>query len=275
MGRRDFFEQEKRRKMIMTFAVTLGLAVVACVSIFVMYSKKLNDEAEANLLALAQEDENIVSNDELQETSFSSDKTVPELPNNSVQVELNTPSGSENSTENTVTTQEKVSKEPVSPVVKNTVEEESKAEKNKEVSEEQPEEELQFQAPVAGEIIKDYAMETLVYSETLDEWCTHSGIDIEAEKSSVVAAAEKGTVESIKSDPRYGLTVTIAHSNGFKTVYSNLLTTEFVKEGEQVEKGQNIATVGETASFEVADRSHLHFEMYQDGVAVNPTIYFK
>ena len=62
---------------------------------------------------------------------------------------------------------------------------------------------------------------------------------------------------------------------GFKSFYSNLLTTEFVKEGEEVEKGQTIATVGETASFEVADDCHLHFEMYKDGVAVNPTIYFK
>ena len=42
-----------------------------------------------------------------------------------------------------------------------------------------------------------------------------------------------------------------------------------------VEKGQTIATVGETASFEVADESHLHFEIYKDGTPVNPTIYLK
>ena len=123
--------------------------------------------------------------------------------------------------------------------------------------------------------MKDFAMDTLVYSETLDEWCTHSGIDIKADKASVVMASEKGKVESIKNDPRYGLTVIIAHSNGFKSVYSNLLTTEFVQEGEEVEKGQTIATVGETASFEIADDSHLHFEMHKDGIPVNPTIYFK
>ena len=134
---------------------------------------------------------------------------------------------------------------------------------------------MKFQAPVVGEIIKDFAIENLIYSTTLEEWTTHSGIDIKAEKTSVVAAAESGTVESIKNDPRFGLSITISHGDGFKTIYSNLLTTEFVSENEVVEKGQTIATVGETASFEVADESHLHFEIYKDGNPVNPTIYLK
>ena len=63
MGRRDFFEQERRKKMVTTFAVAIALSIVACVTIFVMYSKKLNDEAEANLFALTEESENIVSNE--------------------------------------------------------------------------------------------------------------------------------------------------------------------------------------------------------------------
>ncbi len=274
MGRRDFFEQEKTKKMVTTFVVAIVLSVVACVTIFVMYSQKLNEEAEANLFALTEENENIVSNEELEETSYSQDKGMQNVNyENNVSVELDT-NTVDNTVKNTVLPPE--SKEPVPAVVdeqENTVEEtkEESETESKETTGEEP----QFQAPVAGDIIKDFAMETLVFSETLDEWCTHSGIDIKAEKSSVVVASEKGTVESIKNDPRYGLTIVISHSNGFKTVYSNLLTTEFVKEGEEVEKGQTIATVGETASFEVADECHLHFEMYKDLEAVNPTIYFK
>lgn len=275
MGRRDFFEQEKRRKMITIFAVAVGLSVVAFVTIFVMYSKSLNDEAEANLLALTQEDENIVSNDDLQEASYSGDKTVENsnTTNENIEVEL------DRTVQNTtVVTPE--SKEPVSPVVKEEKKEEKKpveqpAKETENKQQQEPDKELEFQAPVVGEITKDFAMETLVYSETLDEWCTHSGIDIKADKAAVVVASESGKVESIKNDPRYGLTVIISHGNGFKTMYSNLLTAEFVKEGEEVEKGQTIATVGETASFEIADDTHLHFEMYKDGEAVNPTIYFK
>ncbi len=274
MGRRDFFEQEKKRKMVTTFAVAVGLSVIACVTIFVMYSKKLSDEAEANLFALTQMEENVVSNEELEEASYSQDKGVQNVNyENRVEVELD-----HNTTvENTVKSPE--SKEPVPSVVKpeEKVVEDPKVEETPKKEEEKQEvaEELSFQAPIVGDITKDFAMDTLVYSETLDEWCTHSGIDIKADKASVVVASEKGKVESIKNDPRYGLTVIVAHGNGFKSVYSNLLTTEFVKEGEEVEKGQTIATVGETASFEVADDCHLHFEMYKDGVAVNPTIYFK
>lgn len=275
MGRRDFFEQEKKKKMVTIFAVAVVLSVVAFVTIFVMYSKSLNDEAEANLLALTQEDENVVPNEELQEASYSGDKTVENsnATNETIEVEL------EKTVQNTtVVTPE--SKEPVSQVVKEEKKEEKKPAEQpaKEVQKEQqqePAKELAFQAPVVGEITKDFAMETLVYSETLDEWCTHSGIDIKADKAAVVIASESGKVESIKNDPRYGLTVIISHGNGFKTMYSNLLTAEFVKEGEEVEKGQTIATVGETASFEIADDTHLHFEMYKDGEAVNPTIYFK
>ena len=136
-------------------------------------------------------------------------------------------------------------------------------------------EELKFIAPVSGEISKDFAKDTLIFSNTLEEWTTHLGIDIKADKTTIVVASEKGVVESIKNDPRFGLTVVIKHSGGFKTVYSNLLTSEFVKEGESVEKGQTIGTVGESASFEIAEEAHLHFEMYKDGEVLNPTIYLK
>ena len=114
-----------------------------------------------------------------------------------------------------------------------------------------------------------------MYSETLKEWITHLGIDIKAEKATVVKAAEAGTVKSIKNDPRYGLTVIIEHSKGYTTVYANLLTTEFVSEGEKVEKGQTIGTVGDTAVYEVVDDSHLHFEIIKDSENVNPLDYIK
>ena len=135
--------------------------------------------------------------------------------------------------------------------------------------------ELSFSMPVEGEISKDYAKDSLVYSETLKEWVTHMGIDIKAEKTTVVKAAESGTIKSIKNDPRYGLTVVIDHGDGYQTIYSNLLTSEFVVEGENVEKGQSIGTVGNTAVFEVADEPHLHFEILKDSIPQDPNAYLK
>lgn len=135
--------------------------------------------------------------------------------------------------------------------------------------------ELNFAKPVEGEIVKEFAKDNLLYSATLQEWTIHTGVDIRAEKTTVVKAAEAGTVKNIKNDPRYGLTIVVEHANGFETVYSNLLSSEFVVEGEKVEKGQSLGTVGNTAAFEIADESHLHFEILKDSIQVDPSIYFK
>ena len=135
--------------------------------------------------------------------------------------------------------------------------------------------ELSFEMPVEGEIVKPYARDNLVYSNTLEEWTTHLGIDIKADKTTVVKASEEGTIKSIKNDPRYGLTIVIEHSKEYETVYSNLLSSEFVVEGEKVEKGQSIGTVGNTASFEIADEPHLHFEILKNSIEEDPSIYLK
>lgn len=132
-----------------------------------------------------------------------------------------------------------------------------------------------FTKPIEGEISKEYAKDNLVYSETLKEWTTHLGIDIKAERASVVKASADGTVKYIKNDPRYGLTIIIEHSNGFETRYCNLLTTEFVSEGEEVKAGQTIGTVGDSAVYEIVDESHLHFEILKNGENLNPSDYVK
>ncbi len=144
-----------------------------------------------------------------------------------------------------------------------------------ETKEETIKQELEFQKPVEGEIIRGFAQDTLVYSQTLEEWVTHLGIDIAAPKTTVVNSAETGTIKTIKNDPRYGLTIVIEHIDGYQTVYSNLLSSEFVIQGEQVEKGQPIGTVGNTATFEILDEPHLHFEILKDSLQVDPNIYLK
>ncbi len=265
MGRREYYEEEKIKRIASIFSVTLVLAVVIFLTVFVMYNKKLKAESNSNMESLGKLNE-IVSNENLTETSFTTDKTVSNT------VENTTNTNNVSNTTKAQKTKKTVNTTPVSSTVGNTVTENTNTVPSESVEEKK---ELSFIAPVSGEITKDFATDTLIYSNTLEEWTTHTGIDIKADKTTVVMASEEGIVESIKNDPRYGLTITISHSDGFKTVYSNLLTTEFVAEGDKVEKGETIATVGETASFEIADESHLHFEMYKDEEIVNPTIYLK
>lgn len=135
--------------------------------------------------------------------------------------------------------------------------------------------EITFIKPTDGDIICEYAKDNLIYSETLKEWITHTAVDIKADKTSVIKAAADGIVKSIVNDPRYGLTVVIEHDDGYETVYSNLLTAEFVVEGEEVTQGQTIGTAGNTASFESSMECHLHFELMKNGEYLDPTIYFK
>lgn len=159
--------------------------------------------------------------------------------------------------------------------VTNTVVEKPVTKEKTEEKKEEPKKDPTFSNPVEGKVIREFAKDNLVYSQTLDEWIIHLGIDIEADKTTVVKAAAEGTVETIKNDPRYGLTVVILHDNGFKTVYSNLLTAEFVTEGEKVKAGQTLGTVGNNASFELADNPHLHFEIIKNNERVDPKIYIK
>ena len=137
------------------------------------------------------------------------------------------------------------------------------------------EKEITFMKPVDGEIIRGFAKDNLIYSETLKEWITHVGVDIKANKTEVVKASADGKIKSIKNDPRYGITVVIEHNQGFVTTYANLLTAEFVVVGESVKQGQTIGTVGNTATFEIADEEHLHFEISKDSENVDPSVYIK
>ena len=259
----------------------LSLAVIAFIAIFLLYGTGNTEETDlARFNALVMDDYN--TND-VEEASSQMGRTVNEVESSSGTNEIDNTVSNETSNEinsesvssdeNEDTTKYAVN---TSKTEGKTVEEAKKEDDNvKEEEKEEPVKDPEFVIPVEGEILREYAKESLAYSPTLDEWITHNGIDIVAEKTTVVKASAEGTVKSIKNDPRYGLTAVIEHVNGFSSVYSNLLTAEFIEEGEKVEQGQTIGTVGNTATFEIADESHLHFEILKDDVSVDPELYIK
>ena len=129
---------------------------------------------------------------------------------------------------------------------------------------------ISYEYPISGEIILDFAQDKLVYSETLEEWITHDGIDIKGEVASPVKAADDGIIESVKMDPRYGKTIIINHNDVYKTVYSNLSTLELVHVGKKVKKGDIISGIGEGFGFESKEGPHIHFEIIRNGECKNP-----
>ena len=257
----------------------IGIAILAVIVFgLLIYSKSLNDEVKEGTLT-GQQVANILnstnSSDDTESASTEIGKSV-----NKAETELkenNVVSNSTTNTTNVINTNSNNNILTTNKVTLNNTTSQTNSKINKEETykKEETTVELKFEKPVEGDIVRDFAVDSLIYSETLQEWTTHTGIDIKAEKTTVVKAAEAGIVKSIKNDPRYGLTVIIEHANGFQTVYSNLLTSEFVVEGEKVEKGQSLGTVGNTAAFEIADEPHLHFEILKDSVQVDPNIYLK
>lgn len=249
------------KRILYTAGGILSISTITFIAMFLLNSSNIENEsiiAKFNTSLI--EESNI--NSTIEETSSQMGKTVNEVQNETVNEIVNELSNEDDTKYaiNTSNVEEKKLSED------NATKNETKEEKVKD-----PE----FKKPVEGEILRKYAKDNLVYSTTLDEWITHNGIDIIAPKTTVVKASAEGTVKSIKNDPRYGLTVVIEHANGFSSVYSNLLTAEFVEEGEKVEQGQTIGTVGNTATFEISDESHLHFEILKNSEYVDPELYLK
>ncbi|MBQ9267229.1 MAG: M23 family metallopeptidase [Clostridia bacterium] len=139
------------------------------------------------------------------------------------------------------------------------------------VKEEPVKKEVTFILPVDGEIILEYAKDKLVYSKTLEEWITHTGIDIQGEEAMPVKAAADGKVKDKKVDPRYGNTIIIEHDDGYKTIYSNLSSLDLVEVNQEVKQGEIISGVGSGYGFEVEEGPHIHFEIMRDGININPS----
>lgn len=128
---------------------------------------------------------------------------------------------------------------------------------------------ISYTAPVNGNIIKGYHFDTLVFSDTMQDYRTHSGVDIAAQVGTKVVAYTDGTVSKIVNDPFMGMTVEITHKAGVVSVYKNLGSELLVETGAEVKAGDEIGIVGQTAILEIADQPHLHFELWMDGECIN------
>lgn len=107
-------------------------------------------------------------------------------------------------------------------------------------------------------------------SGTLNQYFSwyHPGIDIGNLAGGPIRASDSGTVTVAGWPDNYGYgnRVEIDHGNGFKTRYAHL-SAMYVTPGQKVSKGDVIAAMGSTGR---STGTHLHFEIYQGGTALNP-----
>lgn len=97
----------------------------------------------------------------------------------------------------------------------------------------------------------------------------HPGMDIAAERETPVLVVADGIVEMSGFDETYGWMVEVDHGYGIRSVYGHN-SRNLVKTGDRVTRGTTIAFVGSTGK---STAPHLHFEVRENGVPVDPRKY--
>jgi murein DD-endopeptidase MepM/ murein hydrolase activator NlpD len=94
----------------------------------------------------------------------------------------------------------------------------------------------------------------------------HAGLDFKGPVGTPILAAAEGKVVLAGFHGGYGNTIEIRHANGLVTRYAHLSGLN-VRRGQMVERGVQIGRMGSTGR---STGSHLHFEVRQNGQAINP-----
>lgn len=95
----------------------------------------------------------------------------------------------------------------------------------------------------------------------------HTGIDIARVVGTVVISAMEGTVELVSGEGSYGNHVKITNGD-VSTLYAHC-SKIYVKEGDYITQGQEIAEVGATGN---VTGPHLHFEIRRNNEYVDPDL---
>ena len=134
-----------------------------------------------------------------------------------------------------------------------------------------------FTAPVDGFVIKGCSLVTPVFSNTMNDYRIHTGLDFACSPGTPVCAAADGVICEVSRDPMMGVTVAIRHSGGAVTSYRGLSeeSLDMTAVGQPVSAGQVIGSSGETALVESAEDDHLHFELTVNGSREDPAEYME
>ncbi|MCB2184838.1 MAG: peptidoglycan DD-metalloendopeptidase family protein [Deltaproteobacteria bacterium] len=119
-------------------------------------------------------------------------------------------------------------------------------------------------APVAGQVSSTFGPRIHPIKGHAQN---HSGLDLAAAEGTPIRAALEGKVVFARERGGYGNLVILEHPDGRQTYYGHCAELK-VTEGQTVDQGQLIATVGATG---LATGPHLHFEVRESsGQAIDP-----
>jgi murein DD-endopeptidase MepM/ murein hydrolase activator NlpD len=113
--------------------------------------------------------------------------------------------------------------------------------------------------PIKGEIVTKFDIST-----------KHFGLDIQPLTSPIVMSTLDGIVIFSEWTLNDNYVIQIQHANNLISIYKGN-STVLKSVGDRVNAGEAIATIGITPN--VKHKNKLHFELWQNGVPVDPTIY--
>ena len=116
-----------------------------------------------------------------------------------------------------------------------------------------------FYVPLSGTIISGFNADK-----------GHYGIDIASEGDQIINATLDGTVVFATWSINNGYCIGIQHEDSYFSIYKHNATL-LKKEGDYVKAGEAIAILGESG--ETSQSEHLHFELWRNGIALNPAEY--
>jgi murein DD-endopeptidase MepM/ murein hydrolase activator NlpD len=98
----------------------------------------------------------------------------------------------------------------------------------------------------------------------------HYGLDIAGKIGTLIIAAADGNVVFSGWTYNDGYVVIISHASGFMSFYKHNQTL-LKSAGSFVRRGEPIATLGNSGT--TSSGPHLHFEIWKDGIPVDPSVY--
>jgi len=127
-------------------------------------------------------------------------------------------------------------------------------------------------SPVVGKIF----IKPTIGSVTNGYKAGHYAIDLADRSKPPIWAPAGGTVEKVSVGTwggGYGNHIIINHGGGLKTLYAHLDSVN-VSVGDYVNQGDVIGKMGNTGRVYGVTGIHLHWEVMQDGVKMNPLLYY-
>lgn len=135
-----------------------------------------------------------------------------------------------------------------------------------------------FSSPIPeGEILRGHSTTVPVFSPTMEDYRTHTGVDIACENGGAVLAAADGKIGNFWYDPMMGYTLSVIHSGDAVSIYQGVSEDlpDGIEPGATVTAGQTIACGGNTALIECEDEPHIHFMLDIGGSYVDPVEYLE